>query len=134
MVLAENRTFDTINGPFPSDGLFAYSDRTKVKTPSDPGEETGTDKPHSSPEMFGQVPNISGGFEDRRSDALWPTSGQNPFWSGGRAPSGDRLWAIDNSRTGDHNTITFDASRSSALYSGASVQPKGINALPCIRF
>ena len=52
-VLAENCTFDTINGPFPSDGLFVYSDRSKVKTPFDPGEETGIDKPHSSPVMFG---------------------------------------------------------------------------------
>ena len=29
--------------------------------------------------------------------------------------------------------ITFDASRSSALYSGASVQPKSLQVLPCIR-
>ena len=85
--------------------------------------------------MFGQGPNIQGGFEDRRSDALWPTEGTNAFWSGGRSPSQDRvLWAMDASRVGDHNVVTFDASRSSAMYSGTSVQPKGLNALPCIKF
>ena len=105
-----------------------------LSAPDDCGSGLQPLKLSTEPVMFGQGPNISGGFEDRRSDALWPTSGQNPFWSGGRAPSEDSLWAIDYSRTGDHNTITFDASRSSALYSGASVQPKGINALPCIRF
>lgn len=49
-------------------------------------------------------------------------------------PSQDKLWAIDASRVGNHNVITFDASRSSALYSGASVQPKGLNTLACIKF
>lgn len=81
------------------------------------------------------APNILGGLEDRRSDALWPTEGINAFWSGGRAPSQDRvLWAIDASRVGDHNVLTFDASRWSDLYSGTSLQPKGLNALPCIKF
>lgn len=33
-----------------------------------------------------------------------------------------------------YTVIGFDASDSSALYSGASMQPKALRALPCIRF
>ncbi|WP_205051035.1 hypothetical protein, partial [Parasutterella secunda] len=32
-----------------------------------------------------QLPNITGGFRDNRSDALWPTPGSpNAFWSSGK--------------------------------------------------
>ena len=79
------------------------------------------------------LPNIQGGFEDRRSDALWPTSGTNPFWSGGQSSETGALWQIDNNRVGKHNIVTFDASRVASLYSGTSVQPKALSVLACIR-
>lgn len=82
-----------------------------------------------------QLPNISGGFADRRSDALWPTEGKNPFWSSGRVSSEDRvLWSMDGHRVGDYNVITFDASRSSSIYNGDAMQSKALTALPCIRY
>ena len=33
-----------------------------------------------------------------------------------------------------YGNVNLDASRSVALYSGASLQPKGLNALACIKF
>lgn len=93
-----------------------------------------TDTSQVGKTLEAQLPNITGGFEDRRSDALWPTEGKNPFWSGGLSSETGTLWQIDTNRVGKHNIVTFDASRSASLYSGASLQPKGLNALACIKF
>lgn len=84
--------------------------------------------------MFGQGPNISGGINDRRSDSLWPTSGTNAFWAGGKTEASEDLYAIDAGRHQQANIITFDASRSSNIYKTSStVQPPALYALPCIR-
>lgn len=84
--------------------------------------------------MFGTWPNIIGGFNDRRSDSLWPTSGTNAFWSAGKTEASEDLYAIDAGRNFQANVITFDASRSSNIYKTSStVQPPALQALPCIR-
>lgn len=80
------------------------------------------------------LPNIIGGFNDRRSDSLWPTSGTNAFWSAGKTEASEDLYAIDAGRNFQANVITFDASRSSNIYKTSStVQPPALQALPCIR-
>lgn len=80
------------------------------------------------------LPNITGGFNDRRSDSLWPTSGTNAFWSAGRTETSEDLYAIDAGRHLQANVITFDASRSSNIYKTSSaVQPPALKVLPCIR-
>lgn len=82
-----------------------------------------------------QLPNITGGFNDRRSDSLWPTSGTNAFWSAGKTEASENLYAIDANRNFQANVITFDASRSSNIYKASStVQPPALKVLPCIRF
>ncbi|WP_205051021.1 hypothetical protein, partial [Parasutterella secunda] len=81
-------------------------------------------------------PNITGGFRDNRSDALWPTPGSpNAFWSSGKTEESYDLYQIAyDTRTGNANVITFDASRNSSIYNGTVMQPKALQALPCIRY
>jgi len=86
--------------------------------------------------MFGASPNITGGFRDNRSDTLWPTAGTpNAFWSSGRTEESYDLYQIAyDTRTGNANVITFDASRNSSIYDGTTMQPKALTVLPCIRY
>lgn len=82
------------------------------------------------------LPNITGGFHDNRSDTLWPNAGApNAFWSSGKTEESYDLYQIAYDTRVDHaNVITFDASRNSSIYNGTAMQPKALNALPCIRF
>lgn len=79
------------------------------------------------------LPNITGGINDRRSDSLWPTSGSNSFRSDGRTDASEDLYAIDAGRHLPANVITFDASRSSSIYSGETVQPASAQTLMIIK-
>ena len=83
------------------------------------------------------LPNITGG-------AGWSLNGANSYWhiggSGALYNSGNNEnktgVAIDGSSIdrSDDSSVKIDASRSSSIYKGSSLQPKALYLLPCIRY
>lgn len=83
------------------------------------------------------LPNITGG-------AGWSLNGANSYWhiggSGALYNSGNNEnktgVTIDGSSIdrSDDSSVRIDASRSSSIYKGSSLQPKALYLLPCIRY
>ena len=75
--------------------------------------------------MFGLAPNILGKFEDIY---------------GGPSQKADGAFSVSSMEAGVRGSISaryaifsFDASDSNSIYAGSSVQPKALQALPCIK-
>lgn len=80
--------------------------------------------------MFGQVPNIYGNFQGyRRALTIDSVGGAFTFFGENGYDWNPSLNDIINKKFG----VMMNASSYSSVYSGTSLQPKGLNALPCIR-
>ena len=84
-----------------------------------------------------QLPNITGSFGDLIAHPSALTMGSARLAFG--VPSGNYgvlYRALGNSVEiiESEDGISFDANRSSSLYKNATLQPKALNCLPCIRF